>query len=178
MRELLIGCGSRRVKQVEVNGRVGWDDLTTLDADPSCGPDVRWDLTEFPFPFAGDSFDEIHAYDVLEHTGSQGDYRFFFAQFSDFWRLLKPNGLFCAIVPSLTSPWAWGDPSHTRCLPPTCLMYLDQAAYAENIGKSPMSDFRGIYRGDFTTEFTKLDELNFVFVLRAVKPSRWVSPQN
>jgi len=39
---------------------------------------------------------------VLEHIAAQGDFEHFFQQFSDFWRILKPDGLFCAAVRTAT----------------------------------------------------------------------------
>ena len=58
-------------------------------------------MNKLPLPFDNDTFDEIHAYEVLEHVGKQGDYIFFFAQFSDLYRILKPNGLLVAMSPSI-----------------------------------------------------------------------------
>lgn len=172
-RELLIGCGSQRKK---LFGEPKWSSLTTLDVNQDHGPDVRWDLTELPLPFTDDFFDEIHAYEVLEHTGAQGDYRFFFAQFSDFWRLLKPGGLLCATVPAPPSPWVWGDPSHTRVIQPETLVFLDQTEYTAQIGKTVMSDFRHIYKADFRRSLIEVTEGTLAFVLQAVKPSRITRP--
>jgi SAM-dependent methyltransferase len=124
-----------------------------------------------PLPFDDDSATEIHAYEVLEHCGTQGDYRFFFRQWSDFWRVLKPGGLFFATVPLPTSPWAWGDPSHTRIIQVESLTFLNQPAYAQ-VGVTPMSDYRSIYRADFDILYTDKTEHSLCFALKAVKPSR------
>lgn len=173
MAELLLGCGSSRVKKLCYGGRAEWSALTTLDHSATHAPDVVHDMGVLPLPLADEQFDEIHAYCCLEHVGAQGDWRFFFAQWSDFWRLLKPGGLFFGICPAADSPWAWGDPSHTRIIGPECLIFLHQPAY-EQVGTTPMSDFRFAYEADFDLIHSQSAGHHFEFVLQAVKPSRIV----
>lgn len=114
-------------------------------------------------------YDEIHAYEVLEHIGRQGDYRKFFYQFSEFWRILKQDGFLFATVPMWNSEWAWGDPSHTRVITPGSLVFLSQRQYREQIGKTPMSDFRFCYQADFETVYCREDNGALCFVLQAIK---------
>lgn len=169
MSELLIGCGASRAKKLVWKGRTEWSALTTLDMNPSAKPDVVFDLNDTTLPFPDDSFDEIHAYDVLEHVGRQGDWRFFFAQFEDFWRVLKPEGVLLGISPHPSSPWAWGDPGHTRVIAPESFIFLSQANY----GRPPMTDYRPWYRGDFALVHSETyDNLQHGFALQAVKPAR------
>jgi len=172
MSELLLGCGSNRVKKLAVNGRTDWQALTTLDYNADHRPDVVYDMAQLPLPFADDSFDEIHAYECLEHVGSQGDFRFFFAQFSDLWRILRPGGVIVGTVPLPSSPWAWGDPSHTRVIPKESFVFLCQPQYTAQVGITPMSDFRFCYRADFDVVHMREKDINLEFGLRAVKPSR------
>ena len=73
-RELLLGCGNSRDKKVHWSGTTKeWANLTTLDIDPDVEPDVEWDLNKIPLPFDENTFDEIHAYECLEHCGTQRD---------------------------------------------------------------------------------------------------------
>src|ERR1700741_3772510 len=116
MPELLIGCGHNKAKKLWIEDQNEWKGLTTLDIDPTTKPGVVWDLVNIPLPFEDDFFDEIPAYEVLEHIGSQGDWRFFFAQFSAFWRILRPGGYIMGTSPKASSPWAWGDPGHSRII--------------------------------------------------------------
>lgn len=167
--ELLIGCGSNWAKRMTIDGTKEFSNLRTLDYNADHNPNIVADLNLFPYPFMDNEFDEIHAYEVLEHTGTQGDYKFFFAQFSEFWRILKPNGHLLAICPKWDSVWAWGDPSHTRTLQKEQLVFLSQAEYERQVGVTPMSDFRNIYKADFQIIYSEEDDVSFHFILKAIK---------
>ena len=170
--ELLLGCGSQRDRRINIPGRPPyWTSLVTLDFNADHKPDVVHDLEVLPYPFADDTFDEIHAYEVLEHLGQQGDWRSFFAQFSELWRILKSDGHLAATCQSWRSMWAWGDPSHRRVLCSGSLVFLSQAEYAKQVGVTAMSDFRFCYGADFEPERGLVIETDdsFVFVLRAKK---------
>lgn len=133
------------------------------------------DLPMDAWTFKESIFDEIHAYEVLEHLGSQGDAPTFFSDFSQIWRILKPGGHLLATVPSRFSPWLWGDPSHRRAILPESLVFLDQAEYVRQLDgstKTAMSDFRYLYKADFKILHAQDDRTTFTFVLEAVKPSR------
>lgn len=151
-RYLLLGSGSNFGKRIKFDGsdKVGpgspepdFDagELVTLDIDADLKPDVVWDLDVLPYPFGDNEFDEIHAYEVLEHCGTQGDGKYFFAQFAEFWRMLKPGGYMCISVPLWDCAMAWGAPDHKRVLPSSVFGFLDPAYY-ENIGKPGYADYR------------------------------------
>ena len=171
--ELLLGCGANKAKQMGMapspEEDPGWQDLVTLDINPDHTPDVVWDLRKMPWPFEDDQFDEVHAYEVLEHLGQQGDYETFFAQFTEIWRILKPGGFLLAMCPSPGSPWVWGDPSHARAIFPETLVFLSQKSYEEQVGKTQMSDFRYIYKADLEVVWMIVKDWSFKFVLKAVK---------
>lgn len=173
-RELLIGCGSNHSKRLTADQTNTFSNLVTLDYNADHNPDIVWDLTHpdvLPQSMEDNSYDEIHAYEVLEHIGQQGDYRTFFKQFSQFWRVLKPNGFLLATFPSRTSAWAWGDPSHTRIMQPEQFFFLCQPNYDE-VGSTSMSDFRGIYKADFDIVYTTDDGDTVNVIIKAIKPSR------
>jgi len=173
MKSLLIGAGAKHDRRIFVDGVEKWDELVTLDINPDHKPDVIHDLEELPYPFEDNEFDEVHAYEVLEHTGQQGDWRFFFAQFSELWRVLKPNGALAVSVPHWAGRWAWGDPSHKRIINEGTVVFLNQDEYAKQVGKTSMSDFRWVYKGNFKMDMATVqkveDDPYFFFVLRARK---------
>ncbi len=169
-RELLIGCGHRREKDIKwPESPETYQNLTTLDVNPDCNPDVVWDLNVLPYPFEDNSFDEIGAFEVLEHCGKQGDYKFFFAQFTEFHRILKPGGYLAGSCPAWDREWAWGDPSHVRVITPSSLRFLEQSFYVAEIGKTSASDFRGIYKVDFNYVSMLEKQAQFYFLLKAKK---------
>jgi SAM-dependent methyltransferase len=168
MKELLLGCGSRTTKDLYLPGKREFTHVIRLDNNAAHEPDVIHDLTIHPLPFSDNEFDEIHAYEVLEHLASQGDYRFFFREFSEYWRILRPGGFFFASVPARDSAWALGDPSHTRIVTPEQLTFLSQKAYVNQVGKTKMSDFRCLYKADFEPMFAETREGTFFFILKKI----------
>lgn len=164
---LLLGCGNMHDKRVvfspepEHQDYLGtgspWDTfdqyarLHLHDQDPAVCEKFDifpWDLNDLPYPWVDGQFDEIHAYEVLEHCGSQGDGDFFFGQFNEFWRILKPGGYFCLSVPMWDVEVAWGVPDHKRVLPPGIFGFLTKDYY-DNIGKPGYGDYRHQLDGRF-----------------------------
>jgi len=142
MASLLLGCGNARAKKLYLTDQKEWSgELTTLDMNPDCGADVVWDLERRPLPFADEAFDEIAAYDVLEHIGRQGDWMGWFDEMDEYWRILKPGGMFGAVLPINTD--ALVDPGHTRFFHPMWFYFLNKKFYEDALGKNlQVTDYR------------------------------------
>jgi Methyltransferase domain len=196
--ELLLGCGFSRVKYMALPGAaLDWKDLTTCDINPKCEPDILCDLNdndewrcqwkseqgraaldmEWPrqdvYPFGGFKeayFDEVHAYEVLEHLGAQGDATAFFNCFANIHRVLCAGGHLFATCPSRYSPWLWGDPSHRRVISAESLAFLDQRVVASNRKNgTAMSDFSDLWTRDFRIISAQDNRQTFAFCLQAIK---------
>lgn len=144
---LLVGCGNERSKRVKCPESASDDFsdgvLVTSDIDPGVGADVVHNLDVLPYPWQSNEFNEVHAYECLEHCGTQGDARFFFGQFAEFWRILKPDGVLALSVPIWNHDLAWGVPDHKRVFPP-CLFGFLERKYYDNVGRPGYGDYRAL----------------------------------
>lgn len=187
MSELLLGCGHQRKKLAHIPGfNPNWEDLVTVDINTDCDPDIVCDLDRGYWVassfrkswmldkdgrFIPDRFKEVHAYEVLEHLGSQGDVLSFFSTFYNIWRVLMDGGYLFGTCPSRDSVWLWGDPGHTRVIQRESLYFLDQENYKQ-LGQTAMSDYRSLWKGDFRIINSTDDGTFHMFVLQAIKPAR------
>ena len=179
MKELLLGCGHRRDKDIITPNGKEWHDLTTLDYYEDAKADVMFDLCSLNhrehgrLPFDTNTFDEVHAYDVLEHINWQGDFEAMFYEFGEYYRVLKPDGLFCATVPlSINSIHTWGDPGHRRVINDLTLVYFSHKSVMEQLGKTTLTDYlRYLGNTELQTVHYKEGQDRIAFVLRAVKPA-------
>ena len=168
-KELVLGCGHSKRKSLTSDGTFEYTNPTYLDIDPQVIPHIVHDLNAFPYPGKDNEYDEIHAYEVLEHTGQQGDWGFFFEQFNELYRILKPEGLLFITVPNYTSVWSVGDPGHTRIFSSAFVTFLDQNEYTKQVGKTSMTDYRFIYKGNFEPVFMKETKDVIAVILQKVQ---------
>jgi len=123
----------------------------SLDMNPECNPSILFDLglIEKGFKIQKDPgeniidecFDEIHAYEIFEHYGQQGDFKGFFRGMKELWRVLKPGGFLIGTCPLWNAMWAWGDPGHCRVITYGTLSYLFRDMY-KDIGTTAATDYR------------------------------------
>ena len=148
---LILGAGNSKDKRIkfEASRKVGKgspnNDFSKCEVythDIRGDHDYLHDLDELPYPWETDEFDEIHAYEVLEHTGTIGDADFFFGQMQELWRILKPGGYLMITVPAWDSLEMWAIPDHKRPLPPQIFQFCNRK-YVEKNYKRPMhGDYR------------------------------------
>lgn len=159
-RSLLLGCGNSRAKKITWGGNTEWaGTLTTLDMDPNCGADYVMSYDHLGrgnhLPFQDDTFDELGAFDTLEHVGQQGDWEGFFLEFAEYHRILKPGGLMYVIVP--IGKDAYADPGHTRFFSVNHFGFLSQAFYEQILALgTSCTDYRWFWKKNF--DILYLDE--------------------
>lgn len=156
-RSLLLGCGTNHTKQLQYGSNPNWTGaLTKIDINPNCGADLLWDMDRdgFPLPFEDNTFDEIGAFNTMEHWGRQGDFRGWFAECSEYHRILKPGGIMSILVP--LGKDALADPGHTRFFQANYFGFLNQAFYELNETKSTcFSDYRWLWKLNFDILYMK-----------------------
>ncbi len=150
-RALLLGCGTSRERKIRVAAGEPKDfsgfDLVTVDMDPTCNPTVVLDLP-FLFPFEHGTFDEIHAYDSLEHWGTQGSWVGWLNEMSYYHELLNPGGRFFSMTPVGEDRFA--DPGHTRFISTNWFNILCQDYYDERAAKGETGgDYRWYWKKNF-----------------------------
>ena len=151
IKALMLGAGHTPLERKLSVTEEPVDRWISLDMNEDAKPDILFSLNlieqgckipnEAGYDLAGEIFDEIHAYDVIEHYGQQGDYKGFFRGFKELWRILKPGGMLYGICPKYSSDWAWGDPGHTRVITQGTLCYLTRQMY-KDLGDAPQTDYR------------------------------------
>ena len=71
--------------------------------------DVAHDLNRLPWPWADEAFDEVLAFDVLEHLTLE------VVQWLDeTWRILRPGGRLRLRLPAFDNPVSYRDPTHKK----------------------------------------------------------------
>jgi len=106
------------------------DEYTVIDFDPTVG--AAWpDATFYAYDLRGSfgyllptaSFDEVHAYEVLNLLA--GDEIDFFRFWRQVWDCMKVGATLTATVPHWTSQWVHAYPAPQRTYTPVLLSYLD-----------------------------------------------------
>lgn len=144
---LHLGAG-----QKPVDGRVN------VDVVAMPGIDVVHDLDVYPWPWADDSIEEIHALHLFEHVVDPVGFM------AEAWRVLVLGGLLHVEVPHYQSRNAFTDPTHRRyCteetfrywVPGTWLYEIGGVAYHR--GTAFAEERVEVVAGDLVVDLRKLD---------------------
>lgn len=90
-----LGCGPNKLE-----GAIG------VDIRPGLGIDVVHNLNVYPWPFANNEFDLIHASHILEHLEDM------VRAVEEIHRITKPGGLVRVLMPHFSSSDFFTDPTH------------------------------------------------------------------
>jgi predicted SAM-dependent methyltransferase len=133
--KLNLGCGYRK--------RAGF---VNVDFAPECEPDLVCDLESLPWPWEGDSADEILFYHSLEHLGQ--DTRTFFGIMKELYRVCKDGAQIQIVVPHPRHDDFLNDPTHVRIITPRMMMLFDREYNDEarqgHYSDTPLAHYLGV----------------------------------
>ena len=169
MEALILGVGNCKERRICPPDRArDFSDvnLTTVDIDPNCNPTHVLDMDAIcALPFMPETFDEIHAYDSLEHWGTQGDWRGYFDEFERYHTILKPDGCMYIIVPYTTDYFA--DPGHKRFFSMNHFAMLDQRFYKHSLENNlNVTDYRFYWKKHLEVIFNKVTPDHIAVILQ------------
>ncbi|OJT96707.1 MAG: hypothetical protein BGN82_00860 [Alphaproteobacteria bacterium 65-7] len=144
--KLNLGCGSQMLP--------GWCNVDLYGA-----PDVRWDLEQFPWPWADGSVDEVLLSHTLEHLGQTP--ALFIGVMKELYRICRHGAAIRIVVPHPRHNFFLLDPTHVRpILPQTLEMFsrkVNLQWQAEGIANTPLALHHGV-DFDLTESRSRLDE--------------------
>lgn len=92
------------------SGEKPMEDCVNVDMTARTHPDVVHDLNAIPWPFEDNQFEEVLAYDVVEHLDSMLSFM------SETHRVCRPGATVKITTPHFSSANSFVDPTHTRHL--------------------------------------------------------------
>lgn len=101
----MTGDGKRAILHLG-SGQKYMPGAVNVDLTKDTNPDVVHDLNIRPWPFDASSFDEVHAYDVIEHLDDV------LKTIEEMHRVCRPGGRVVVVVPHFSSDGAFTDPTH------------------------------------------------------------------
>lgn len=123
-RKLNLGCGPKRM-----------EGCLNVDVSPRAASDLTVDLEKFPWPFPDDHFDEIYAFDVIEHLSDT------VATMREILRVAAPGAKIHFTVPHFSSPNAFADPTHRHQFAASTFDFFAKGA---TFDFSPKGHFRSV----------------------------------
>jgi len=111
-KNLNLGCGKNIRK-----------DCVNLDCIKHPGVDICWNLNEYPWPFADNSFSTVYADHLLEHLDD------FKKTMEEIKRVCRNNARVFITVPHFSFAGAYWDPTHKRFFSFFTFDYLEKGEY-------------------------------------------------
>ena len=140
---LNLGCGARK--------REGY---LNVDKMAECAPDVVLDIEQVPWPWPGDSVEDVLLVHVLEHIGRDADA--YLGVMKELYRVCRHDARIHIIVPHPRHDHFLGDPTHVRAIIPDGLALLDQRLNRQWQAAGASNTPLGLYLGvDF--ELTQIE---------------------
>jgi hypothetical protein len=110
---LNLGCGYNKPE--------GW---ISVDASPTCAPDLVLDLETLPWPWSSDAVDKVRFIHSLEHMGR--DPEIFLGIMKELYRVCRHDAEIEIVVPHPRHDDFVGDPTHVRAITPKLLQLFDR----------------------------------------------------
>jgi len=114
LNKLNLGCGSD-IKEGYIN----------LDNAKIKGVDIVWDIDKIPMPFEDNTFKEIYASHILEHSKD------FLKLLGELNRISKPKAKIIIRVPVFPSMYSASDPTHKQFFTYHTFSYLEEGGLSE-----------------------------------------------
>lgn len=126
-----------------------------VNVDLYGSPDVRWNLEEFPWPWANDSVTEVRMSHVLEHLGQSPPV--FVGVMKELYRVCRHGARIHVQVPHPRHDFYLNDPTHVRPILPATLelfsLRRNREWEAGGLPNTPLAKYHGV---DFDLEETQI----------------------
>ena len=146
MLKLNLGSGFKRI-----------DGFVNVDRFPDCNPDFVHDLEVCPYPFDGNSVDEIVMNHVLEHLGRTE--KNFNEIIKEIYRICAHGAIVHIKVVHPRHEYFLGDPSHVRAITPMSMVSYDKRRNEIWVQKGSQNTPLGIIHG---VNFVLLESKNIL----------------
>jgi predicted SAM-dependent methyltransferase len=131
-KKLNMGCGFNKL-----------DGYWNVDVEPKCNPDEVVNLEVIPWQYEDNFFDQIHAYNILEHLGSTP--QIFTNVMKEMYRVSTYGAIWNIQVPHHRCDLYWDDYTHVRVLTPKTFRMFDQQFNLQTIERKLSESTFGLY---------------------------------
>jgi len=130
--KLNMGCGFNKL-----------DGYWNVDVEKKCNPDEVINLEETPWPYDDNFFEQIYAYNILEHLGNTP--QIFTNVMKEMYRVSQHGAIWNIQVPHHRCDLYWDDYTHVRVLTPKTFRMFDQQFNFQTIERKLSESTFGLY---------------------------------